>query len=54
MVGDNVFYERWAAEAAAALPEAAGARLLLGWDGDALAGLLPIQRRGRAGVTLAT
>lgn len=50
----NVFYERWAAEAAAALPEAAGARLLLAWDGAALAGLLPLQRRGAAGVTLAT
>lgn len=51
---DNVFYERWAAEAATVLPEAAGARLLLAWDGDALAGLLPLQRRALAGVTLAT
>lgn len=51
---DNVFYERWAAEAAATLPEAAGARLLLAWNGDALSGLLPLQRRGLAGVTLAT
>lgn len=51
---DNVFYERWAAEAAMALPEAAGARLLLAWDGDGLAGLLPLQRRSLAGVALAT
>lgn len=51
---DNVFYERWAAEAAAVLPEAAGLRLLLAWDGDALAGLLPLQRRTVAGVAVAT
>lgn len=53
-LGDNVFYERWAAEAASALPEAAGARLLLAWEGEALAGLLPLQMRGVAGVTMAT
>ena len=53
-VGDNVFYERWAAEAAMALPEAAGARLLLAWDGDRLDGLLPLQRRGGYGLTFAT
>lgn len=51
---DNVFYERWAAEAAAALPEAAGASLLLAWDGARLAGLLPLQKRAVAGVTAAT
>lgn len=51
---DNVFYERWMAEAAAVLPEADGARLLLAWERDALAGLLPMQRRTVAGVTLAT
>jgi hypothetical protein len=51
---DNVFYERWMAEAASVLPEADGARLLLAWDGDAIAGLLPMQRRTVAAVTLAT
>jgi len=46
----NIFYEHWAATAAAILPEAAGLMLLLAWDdhGGAspqLAGLLPLQPR---------
>ena len=53
-VGDNPFFERWAAAAALGLPEAAGMRLLLGWDGATLSGLLPIQRRTAMGIAVAT
>ena len=52
--GDNVFYEHWMVAAARALPEAAGLRVLLGWSGASLDGLLPIQRRAALGVPLAT
>ncbi len=53
-VADNVFYERWMVEAALALDGAEPPRLLLAWDSDMLAGLLPLGARARFGVGLAT
>lgn len=54
-VGDNVFFERWAVEAAMALPEARGLRLLLGWNDDnTLDALLPLQHRPVLGLVVAT
>lgn len=53
-MGDNVFYERWALDAALRLPEAAEPTLLVAHDGPELAGLLPIAPRRAFGLTLAT
>ncbi len=52
---DNVFFERWAVEAAMALPEANGLRMLLGWGDDgALDALLPLQRCSALGLGVVT
>ncbi len=54
-VADNVFFERWAVEAAMALPESNGLRLMLGWSEErTLDALLPLQTRSALRIVIAT